>query len=241
MSTHHIVRVVVLPPSAAPGWGQTREVLHTARPVFAAHPLECFRVGRVFRKENCLENWILINLGKMIILRFLLDSSSAQIHHSRCCRCHNNSLLHPEKISLRGCSLTNTWDVHNMWLLPQSATSAETSRSDLPGIFSNVRFSWYFSNARFSWFIQQCQISWYFSNVKKCFELIDKPGKGTMRAWAVFAMVNKKRTRQVDSMSACVELMRGTVDSIVLWNAIRLSLSRQTKQLLPQQTAMWVV
>ena len=159
----------------------------------------------------------------MIILRFLLDSSSAQIHHSRCCRCHNNSLLHPEKISLRGCSLKNTWDVHNMWLLPQSATSAETPRSDCPGIFRNVRFSW------------------YFSNIKKCFELIVKPGKGTMRAWAVWAMVNKKRTRQVDSMSACVELMRGTVDSIVLWNAIRLSLSRQTKQLLPQQTAMWVV
>ena len=164
----------------------------------------------------------------MIILRFLLDSSSAQIRHSRCCRCHNNSLHRPETISLRGCSFTNTWDVHNMWLLPQSATSAETSRSDLPGIFSNVRFSWYFSNARFSWYIQQCQISWYFSNVKKCFELIDKPGKGTMRAWAVWAMMNKKRTRQVDSMSACVELMRGTVDSIVLWNAIRLSPVKQS-------------
>ena len=107
-STHHIVRVVVLPPSAAPGWGQTREVLHTARPVFAANTLEYFRVGRVFRNENCLENCILNHLGKMIILRFLLDSSSAQIHHSRCCRCHNNSLHRPEKISLRGCSSTNT-------------------------------------------------------------------------------------------------------------------------------------
>ena len=62
-STHHIVRVVVLPPSAAPGWGQTREVLHTARPVFAAYPLEYFRVGRVFRNENCLENCILNHLG----------------------------------------------------------------------------------------------------------------------------------------------------------------------------------
>ena len=49
-STHHIVCVVVLPPSAAPGWGQAREVLHTARSVFAAYTLEYFRVGRVFRE-----------------------------------------------------------------------------------------------------------------------------------------------------------------------------------------------
>ena len=41
-STHLIVRVVVLPPSAAPRWGQAREVLHTARPVFAAYTLEYF-------------------------------------------------------------------------------------------------------------------------------------------------------------------------------------------------------